>query len=659
MRLAGMQLEVSRSTALLNASHLQRQLLDWAKLQHQRSTGEAANAGTSFLLAPQFAQNYASAWRDFTAAWKRMVSIWRFESKKSDADWDELKAYREAISEHLFQSAQFVARSAANGDSLGSKWAIDVLLKWDSLVKSGERRANALSEIRTEGFTLDDFNQDWETVRSGLKPKYAGPAADRHLEVVEPRIVWAAVFENQWHDVRTGLLLVMIRWVLDFGDEGQAVETFNRLNDGRTHDEGWHGGSGSVSRTFDDHLESILRIASSGHRISESSYLATLNHWIERYLSVGRAGYVLMRTYTGSGGADFTTMFEQQAILLAATLHLTDRPAHIPQAFRKFLDLRLDDQRLRLVKKHLEEIDHWLELNAESDKLVMIAEISRGAAQIPQRVEHLRRILKLCLEALEDQRPEAIGSSTIDCNRLAQVAEASSSMAFSKDTGAFPLTRFRYVETTSDALEPFTLRALGQNRGEYTYPLFAQPVSNEEGYWQNAMRLRVGSVVLFDVLRQCVFSEIAVPDPERFWQALEHSAAEVRAEGAHPILIVPGRADPTWLSDWAWDQNPAQWRPDTLRIWREENEDDAYAFHMNDLPVYVAPIPSGAAYILADEVFERVRFHEQNGDLLDVQFHADEEDTWRGELHLKFERGVNVNQASVLFKLRYRADDET
>lgn len=659
MRLDGMRLGASRTAALLNAAHLLRQLLDWAKLQHQRATGEATNAGASFSLAPQFAQNYAAAWRSFTAAWERMVSIWRLESKKSDADWEELKAYRNAVSEHLFYSAQFVAQAAAFGDLLGSQWAIDVLLKWDGLLKSGERRANALLEIRTEGFTLDDFNKDWEAVRAEVKPKYAGPAGERHVSELEPRIVWTAVLENQWHDVRTGLLLVMIRWASDFGNEGQAVETFNRLNDGRVFDQGWHGGRDSISRTFDDHLESILRISSSGHSFSESSYIATLNHWLERYLSVGREGYVSMRIYTGSGGADFATMFGQQAILLAATLHMTDGTAHMPAAFRQFLELGLDDERLRLVKDHLEKIDHWLDLNAESDRLAIIAAIARGEALIPQRVARLRHLLRLCLRALEDRRTEGVAEARIDPDRLASVAAAASSLAFTREAGAFPLTRFRDIETTPEALEPFTLRALGQNRGEYTAPLFAQPVSNEESYWQNAMRLRVASVILFDVLRQSEFTEIAAPDPERFWQALEQGVAAVRAAGAQPILIVPGRADPEWLSEWAWDQDPGVWRPETLNIWREESDDEAYVFHINDLPVYVAPLPSGAAYILVDEVFQAARFREQDGRMLEVEFHGNENDAWTGELHLKFERGVDINQASEMFKLRYREDDES
>lgn len=642
---------------LVNSSHLITCLFDWAENNHHNATGDATNAGMSFELAPQYSQNYAAAWRSFSAAWERLIGDWKLKIRKSDATWDTRKGFSEAFSEHLSRTAIFVAQAAANGDRIGSQWASDLFLKWYSALSSGDHKGNLLFEIATEGYTTADFTKTWDTILNELQPKYASFGEGRQIENADPKIVWNAIFANAWQDIRTALLLVLIRWGSEFGEGGQALDSIHRLIRGTTFDQGWHGASGAVGRKFDDHFESIIRIAQSGHRFSEKTYISQVNQWLERFQSIVKPDYVSLRIYAGSGGANFNTMFEQQAILLAAAITVADRPVRITSAFQKFLDTTNDGQALELVKDHLGKIDHWLELNGDAERASIIRLIAADETDVTVRCQRLRELLRLCIDKIENRRTEEIAQAPVDLGRLETIATAAASHAFTPEHAGFPLTKFREITFNEEELETFTLRALNQNRGEFTEPLFAQPVSNEESYWQNTMKQRVSATVVWDVLKECDFTDVTTLTPQRFWETLEQSVAEMVDQGAHPILLVPSRADPRWIFDWSWGSNPDVWKPDNLNIWRDESGDDAYVFHLNDLPVFVAPIAAGTAYLLAEEVFDTVQFCEREGKSIFVTFEDDEDDPWKGELHLKFGRSVSIVQNVNLFKLRYEDDE--
>lgn len=643
---------------LVNSSHLITCLLEWAENNHHNATGDATNAGMCFQLAPQYAQNYAAAWRSFSAAWERTVGDWKYKIKRSGENWATRTGFSEAYSQHLLRTALFIGQAAAKGDRIGSQWAIDLFLKWHSALVSGDRENGVLFEITTEGYTQADLSKSWEVILSEIQPKYASFGEVRQVERSDPKQVWNAIFANTWEDVRTALLLVLIRWGTEFGPGGQALDSIIRLNNGTVFDKGWHGASGSVARSFDDHFESIIRIASSGHRFSEATYISRVDGWLEQFQNIVRPDYVSMRIYSGSGGASFSTMFEQQAILLAATIRVSDRPVRITVAFQKFLDSANSDDALELVKGHLEKIDHWLELKSDSKSAEMIGIVAADETDVAIRCMRLRGMLRLCIDEIENRRTEEISQANIDPQRLNSIALAAASHAFSPEHAGFPLSKFREISFSQEELETFTLRALNQNRGEYTTPLFAQPVSNEESYWQNAMKLRVSASVLWDVLRACEFKDLTTLTPQRFWESLEQSAEEIASQGANPILLVPSRADPRWVFDWSWGSNPDLWKPENLNIWREESKDDAYVFHLNDLPVYIAPISSGTAYMMAQEVFDAVQFSEREGKAVLVTFEDDENDPWKGELHLKFGRSVSIVQNVDLFRFRYEDDED-
>ncbi|MEF2985656.1 hypothetical protein, partial [Pseudomonas aeruginosa] len=72
------------------------------------------------------------------------------------------------------------------------------------------------------------------------------------------------------------------------------------------------------------------------------------------------------------------------------------------------------------------------------------------------------------------------------------------------------------IESTTEALEDFTLTFTQVRRGELTQMQMEQRAVNEEEYIADAMSQQVAVVVLSDVLHRSEIKDVAVQDAEAY-----------------------------------------------------------------------------------------------------------------------------------------------
>lgn len=263
-------------------------------------------------------------------------------------------------------------------------------------------------------------------------------------------------------------------------------------------------------------------------------------------------------------------------------------------------------------------------------------------------------MVEAAIAFLRTQRGDRLATAQIDPVRLNAIAEAASAVGFSKLTADFPVPLFQTIVLVDAPLTPYTLRLNEAERGAYTIPQMADPVSNETSWWRETLKSRVASVVLSDVIRTAASDEIAVLGPENYWQQLRDRALQIGQSGAQPILIVQSEFRPRWLYDWRMARvagtNP---KPDDLQISRRAGGAPSYLFHMNDIAVYHARAREKISYLMPSTLLNRLQFTRYgNGFPVEIQWIEKPNDTEHGTITATFSREVSTGEGRIL-KIRY------
>lgn len=263
-------------------------------------------------------------------------------------------------------------------------------------------------------------------------------------------------------------------------------------------------------------------------------------------------------------------------------------------------------------------------------------------------------VVEAAIAYLRHQRDERLEAAQIDPTRLNAIAEAASMVGFSKLTADFPVPLFQTVEFVDSPLISFTLRLNNVQRGAYTTPQMADPVSSETSWWRETLNARVASIVFSDVLGAAESEEIAVVGPEDYWQQLRDRAVQIGESGARPILVVQSEFRPRWLYDWRMSRvdgnNP---KPDDLQIARRTNEESAYLFHMNNIAVYHARVEEKICYLMPSSLLDRLQFTRYaNGLPVEIQWVEKLGDATHASIAATFGRQVSIGEGRIL-KIRY------
>lgn len=404
------------------------------------------------------------------------------------------------------------------------------------------------------------------------------------------------------------------------------------------HDHGDTGVTSEGAPSAAGILVSLIRIAG-----ARGKHHASISGLAEAPGEFRRAAFVSGRMYSGHGGLGFRLHTAHALAIMARASDAQGLDERLRRLVTSAPDDTLRERETYLIDllKAFEEIN--LEIHGD-----LIARLTGDAETFDARRLRARDLVAAVLAELQGRREAAIADAQIDPERLHAVAVAASSGA--ADTATFPIHLFGDVATTADELTKFTLRMSGVRKGVYTKPRMAQAAVNEDDYWRTVMRQQVASIVWDDAYREIADSARRVDGmtPETFWIAARDGIERILQSGAEPILVV-GRVEPSWLSDWRWTHRSERTpRPADLAITRETPQGAGYQFSMNGVPVYDGSTYRGEALLFPKAALQKLRFHEYPSALrVAVSFEQDADDKWGGSLLAEFQRKVDIVKAQA------------
>jgi hypothetical protein len=636
---------VALTPLLALSANLFHHLMVWAVGEHRNETGQTPDAGKSFMLTRPAAA-HAGAWRTLVAGREEFLDVILRWPKSDAPDWKALQRHNVNVIDHLRFVAEMVGRGAWNGDRLAVLWAVDLLIGW---IERAERdwpdQGHTWWALRPQSLTLDLFAADWPAVQ-------ALPITTTDVPVT-PRDVYAGIFHNAWRDHIVTVAAVCIHWCFEFGSGGTAALAARMLLAGERYDKGASSVRAADPPSATDILIATLRIVGAGWPFSKS-YSSRFESLAERLDELRQEPWVSMRIYSSNGGLGFATLYAEHALALMATSEAAEQ-ARVDDPLRRML-VDGDDETKRRREAYLRGLLAALPGLDRAACEPIFEAIKRPGHQIgyDASLASLRSLVEQSITALETHRQQAIRQAAIDPARLRDVATAAASLGFNKQTGAFPIHAFAHVEIVPDELTTFTLRSLNQEKGAYTAPQLAQPISNEKEWWGTTMRDQVANIIWRDVLQATPFESLSGLSPEEFWSAIKNAALQIRAAGGDPILVISSSMEPSWLNEWRWTEvRLGAQRPDDMTIHRDNSSEPGYEFSLNDIRVYRASCYRGEAYIISQSILERARFHDFGDGLpVSVAFEDDPNDLWRGSLKVDYQHAVKVGNAKA-FRIRY------
>lgn len=632
---------------LLRMAHsLAYRLMDWGFGEHRAEMQANGNGKQAFVLSRQ-AEPYGRAWRDLVAGWERLlqsIAASPDRRERGNRSWDDLTRGADNIKAHLDATTQTAARAVWMGDVLATNWACDLLLHWRGQVERARDRRGAHWGARFEALTLDALDRDWAFIE--------GLPLSQDRDTLAPSMVFDAIMSNVWRDHIVILASLCLHWTIHAGAADTATQAARMLLQGKPHDRGDTGIGGDRGLTGADILISGLRITGAGERFADQSYAGRIDHLLEGLGQLGDSPWVSMRVYSSAGGLSFEALPVAQAIAMMATM---PGSLAINGDLRRLLTQN-DDEALRRRQAYLKTILGAFD-EIESGTYGGLLAGLVGEHDFDARRGHARQLVEQSIGVLTGHRGQAIIDAQIDQTRLAEVAAAAGSEAFTSNI--FPHHFFTELEPATGALEAFTLNVNGLSKGAYTDPPMEQAVSNEEDWWRNAVSSQVAAVVWWDVVCRAKFQDLEGRTPEEFWSAVRDGSARIREAGHDPLLVVSNTTDPEWLSDWRWPHRAdGAIKPTDLIIAREEGQVEGYQFSMNGTPVYEAQTAYGVAYLIPTQLLLRLRYHDFGDGLpVSLRFEPDAKNPWLGSLCATFQRAVELNAVEA-YRIRWMDMDQ-
>lgn len=603
------------------------------------------------LLRPPLNRVYEEVLSAFVAGWENG----RPDSHDAQKlDWAALPALARLNVKHIEETAQMLLAAVMRGDQAAAEWLADVLSKWWGTLDF-DHEPYQLYE-RTAFITVDDLALQWPDFCAKFSLGCDDDDAGEWLRPSLQQGAFRAALRNFWTDVRLLSIELMLDWVRSVPSATVSSSLAFEIACGFLTGKQWKSGGQAVDSLADlspaEYLVAKVRqLAASG--TWRGGYVGRLDRFVERVKDMRRPNMVSSRVYSFGGADDVESLQESQLELLAV---LTNSDWALPRSLQRQLDVWFDprfDQysSIEILRSRLKS---WLdrleqEPGLPADHIGLLKGRVRPGVNAQAGIAHMKASLLATRQTLDGRREETLAAQPIDPGRLLEIARFASSTAFVKAAGRFPVHLFP-IESTTEALEDFTLTFTQVRRGELTQMQMEQRAVNEEEYFADAMSQQVAIVVLSDVLNRSDIKEVAVQDAEAYWKALKAEAQLILARGGRPLLLLDNSTRPDWVWDWQHaDFGANHKRPEDLQVRRREGMGAGYVCDFNDIEVYVAPLPIGQSMLLPGDTFRLLAFTDF-GDSRFVKVEVAELEGAKNlvDLKLTFSRRVEAGQSRVV-----------
>lgn len=607
------------------------------------------------LLRPPLNRVYEEVLSTFVAGWENgRPDKPRRRRDAQKLDWAALPALARLNVKHIEETARMLLAAVIRGDQAAAEWMADVLSKWwDALAFDHE--PYQLYD-KTAFITIDDLALQWPAFCAKFGLVSDDDEVNERLMPTLQQGALQAALRNFWTDARLLSIELMLDWVRTVPIASVGGSLAFEIACGLLTGKQWKSGGQAVDSLRDlspaEYLVAKARqFAASGEW--RGGYVGKLDRFIERVKDMRRPNMVSSRVYSFGGADDVESLQESQLELLAV---LANSDWTLPRSLQRQLDVWFDprfDQysSIEILRSRLKS---WLdrleqEPGLSADHIDLLKERVRPGVTARAGIANMKAGLLATQQALDGRREETLAAQPIDPDRLLEIARFASATAFAKEQGRFPVHLFP-IESTTEALEDFTLTFTQVRRGELTQMLMEQRAVNEEEYFADAMSQQVAIVVLSDVLHRSDIKEVAVQDAEAYWRALKAEAQLILTRGGKPILLLDNSTRPDWVWNWQHSDFGADHkRPDDLQVRRREGMGAGYVCDFNDIEVYVAPLPIGQSILLSGDTFRLLTFTDF-GDGRFVKVEVAELEGARNlvDLKLTFSRKVEAGQSRVV-----------
>lgn len=625
-----------------------RALVMGAVRRHAEALATPPVPGALFTPSGPGSDFYRRAWHGFVGGWEAVGEGLILQLEDDDGgDWEALRLLTPALKRHLHDTALMAAQAARTGERQAIGWTVDMLLKWREKV-GRPWRDNHNVFLKRSLITLAVATRPWPDVE-------ALPLSEFD-QALTPMGVFGAALENAWLDT----LVVLVSSLI--GLQGR-VEANGRINDGPAEaasrllrNQSFDPGAGNhpheAPLTADAVLRAILRLVGAGERFDEG-YGGEIGALAETIGQLEGPNYISSRIYGWTGGDDVFAQADPQVILLAATMiNLDPRRAGPPAISETLRALLLPDADLakRRIQDHLRAMREAVgRVDVERGR-ALIATLRQedvDAAILAARLAKVVALLEACEAVIIEAREAQIRALQPDPGVMAGMAKAAAATGFSGQTGAFPLPLFHEVAVVDAALPISRMPWTRYPKGALTVPPLAEPTGDEPQFVAGEMRKRIGAALTRDVT-QARGAVVRRPrSATAYWTAIQAAAAAVRAGGQTPIVVRANRTQPAWAAAWLY-RDAGDALPPGLTVTRLEDQDPAYDFNLNDLPVYSSGGAERATWVFGQEILRTARFQRfASGELVSATFVPDPNDVWRGTLDLTFGHEVDLADGPV------------
>ena len=509
---------------------------------------------------------------------------------------------------------------------------------------------------KTAFICIDDLELSWKKFCARFDLKISDDEAHGRLRDTLQQSAFQAALRNYWRDIRLLSIELMLDWTRTVPVTSVASSLAFEIVSGFLTGKQWRTGSEAIDG-FDSLSPGSYLVAKARQFATSGSwrggYVGRLDRFVGRVKDWSRPNMVGSRVYTFSGADDVESLLDSQLELLIVLSNADWGPN---RSLLRQMDVWLDSrfEQVSSIEILRDRLKGWADrLNEESclsiDHIGLLKERVSSGVSAQAAIGHVKVGLRATQQALEGRHEETLAKQPIDNDRLLEIGRYASLKGFCKEKGRFPVHLFA-IASSDQAGEDFTLSFTQFHRGELTRMQLEPRAVNEQDYFADAVAQQVAIVVLNDVLRRSDIKEVAVQDAEAYWKALKAESQHILARGETPILLLDNATRPEWLWDWQHaDYGVGHKRPDDLQVSRREGRGSGYLCDLNDIEVYVAPLPIGQSILLSREVFRTLTFTKYDADCyvkIDVKESAGSRNLI--DLMLTFSRKVEVGNSRAV-----------
>ena len=599
---------------LMLLSHIiMRKIEDWWTDTAERLGYTDHSAQNPVVLPAPHSKNHDKAIKNYISRWENYQKF-QFLSKHGEGSkWSEFLHQSEYFSSHIQHSVISLFDCLSRGDRNGAEWMADVLVKWYRQLEFQLSRDHYYLYRHQKLLTIDMCYLDWEAVR-----KIINETGENVFAEPTPFSVFSSCLHNLWEDSVLVALLLLAEWSRNCnGETSLPSELFGSILNIKSLRAGEEiRQQGKLIKNFNNLLDMIIRQHYT-ENAGEYNYEKRLSKIVDGVRELSRAEMISGRMYTGWGANDLRSVGNGRLLLLL--LYATENWKPNDSLRRTVSGWTLtNNERVRYLK---DEVDRWKTALVDNNSEVFenTYEMLRRSSLTGQPFNVAKEFLAFSIDAIRDvldqAHQEAIQTVEIDSNRLQDIEKWASSEAFSSKTSKFPLGLFHKISHEQSPKSPYYLTIQRMNKGEFTSPLLAQPVSNEEEWFARSIQEYVASYVLTSALSKLEIREIPTTTPESYWMQFKTFVDEARAKKLTPVLLLENPTIPGWVWDWqhsSYDDTITSVPPD-LTITRENLlDDDSYQCSFNEVPVFSTHIQPGSSLLVVKESFCEVSFTEIN-----------------------------------------------